>query len=81
MVALFARRQAGKRSAGPGGPTKTQPAPKLKMPHGRITTEPAESPLIASQSPELLPSDSLEAPRVFEVLLRNLGVGTPALAR
>ncbi len=49
--------------------------------HGRITTEAAESPLIASQSRELLPSDSLEAPRVFEVLLRHLDVGTPALAR
>jgi hypothetical protein len=50
----------------------------VKGSHGRVTTVVAESPLIATQSPELLPSDSLQAPEVFDVLLAHLGVGVPA---
>jgi predicted AlkP superfamily pyrophosphatase or phosphodiesterase len=49
----------------------------VKGSHGRVTTEVAESPLIATQSPELLPSDTLQAPQVFDVLLAHLGAETP----
>jgi predicted AlkP superfamily pyrophosphatase or phosphodiesterase len=53
----------------------------VKGSHGLVTTDPDESPLIATQSPELLPSQSLQAPEICDVLLQHLGVGAPALAR
>jgi predicted AlkP superfamily pyrophosphatase or phosphodiesterase len=52
----------------------------VKGSHGRVTTDPAESPLIATQSPELLPSDTLHAPEVFQVLLAHLGAAAPVLS-
>jgi predicted AlkP superfamily pyrophosphatase or phosphodiesterase len=42
----------------------------VKGSHGRVTTRPAENPLIATDSAELLPSSSLHAPEVFDVLLQ-----------
>lgn len=53
----------------------------VKGSHGLVTTNPAESPLIATQSPDLLPSQSLQAPEVFDVLLQHLGVPEPVLSR
>jgi predicted AlkP superfamily pyrophosphatase or phosphodiesterase len=53
----------------------------VKGSHGRVTTEPADSPLIATQSPALLPAGHIEGPTVFDVLLQHLGVTEPALAR
>ncbi len=49
--------------------------------HGRVTTARDESPFIATQSPDLLPRDQLQAPEICDVLLQHLGVAAPALAR
>jgi hypothetical protein len=53
----------------------------VKGSHGRVTTVPSESPLIVTQSPELLPADTLHAPEVFDVLLQHLGLAARSLSR
>ena len=42
--------------------------------HGRVTTDVDESPLVATQSGDLLPAIQLAAPEVFDVLLAHLGL-------
>ncbi|HEY3062278.1 MAG TPA: nucleotide pyrophosphatase/phosphodiesterase family protein [Chloroflexota bacterium] len=49
--------------------------------HGRVITSPDASPIIATQVPDVLPGEQLQAPQVFDVLLQHLGAGAPALTR
>ena len=44
----------------------------VKGSHGRLAESVEDRPLLISQSPELLTSDSIEAPQVYELMMRHL---------